>query len=56
VPPLQDEISFLLPITHQVNLSKCQSRFACPCIGNKENHRITESQNGRHWKGPLWVI
>jgi len=20
------------------------------------NHRITESQNGRGWKGPLWVI
>jgi len=19
-------------------------------------HRITESQNGRGWKGPLWVI
>ena len=21
-----------------------------------ENHRITESQNSRGWKGPLWVI
>jgi len=21
-----------------------------------ENYRITESQNGRGWKGPLWVI
>jgi len=21
-----------------------------------QNHRITESQNGRGWKGPLWVI
>jgi len=21
-----------------------------------QNHRITESQNGRDWKGPLWVI
>jgi len=20
------------------------------------NHRITESQNSRGWKGPLWVI
>jgi len=20
------------------------------------NYRITESQNGRGWKGPLWVI
>ena len=20
------------------------------------NHRITESQNGKGWKGPLWVI
>ena len=20
------------------------------------SHRITESQNGRGWKGPLWVI
>jgi len=22
----------------------------------QQNHRITESQNGRGWKGPLWVI
>ena len=22
----------------------------------KESHRITESQNGRGWKGPLWVM
>jgi len=22
----------------------------------KDFHRITESQNGRGWKGPLWVI
>jgi len=22
----------------------------------KQNHRITESQNSRGWKGPLWVI
>ena len=21
-----------------------------------QNHRITESQNSRDWKGPLWVI
>jgi len=21
-----------------------------------QNHRITESQNNRGWKGPLWVI
>jgi len=21
-----------------------------------QNHRITESQNGRGWEGPLWVI
>jgi len=21
-----------------------------------DNHRITESQNSRGWKGPLWVI
>jgi len=26
-------------------------------IGKKsQNHRITESQNSRGWKGPLWVI
>jgi len=23
---------------------------------NASDHRITESQNGRGWKGPLWVI
>jgi len=21
-----------------------------------QNHRITESQNGKGWKGPLWII
>ena len=24
--------------------------------GQQQNHRITESQNSRGWKGPLWVI
>jgi len=24
--------------------------------GHMRDHRITESQNGRGWKGPLWVI
>jgi len=28
-------------------------KFWRPGIGN---HRITESQNGRGWRGPLWVI
>jgi len=27
-----------------------------PCPGRRGNHRITESQNSRGWKGPLWVI
>ena len=27
-----------------------------PCRLILQNHRITESQNGRGWKGPLWVI
>jgi len=25
-------------------------------IPTTNNHRITESQNSRGWKGPLWVI
>ena len=25
-------------------------------LAKLENHRITESQNSRGWKGPLWVI
>ena len=25
-------------------------------LARKRNHRITESQNSRGWKGPLWVI
>jgi len=29
-------------------------KFAELC--KSQNHRITESQNGRGWKGPLWVI
>ena len=27
-----------------------------PWGGESQNHRITESQNSRGWKGPLWVI
>jgi len=30
--------------------SMCERRHRC------STHRITESQNGRGWKGPLWVI
>jgi len=26
------------------------------CVHESQNHRITESQNGRGWKGPLWII
>ena len=26
------------------------------CQAAREDHRITESQNSRGWKGPLWVI
>jgi len=25
-------------------------------ITESKNHRITESQNVRGWKGPLWVV
>jgi len=31
----------------------CRSQ---PRLGSSQNHRITESQNSRGWKGPLWVI
>jgi len=38
-------------------------REGCGQVGVKNkvevrcrNHRITESQNSRGWKGPLWVI
>jgi len=41
--------------THQLLLAKenyAQYMTAVP----GEDHRITESQNGRGWKGPLWVV
>jgi len=25
-------------------------------VTESQNHRITQSQNGRGWKGPQWVI
>ena len=28
----------------------------CTSLWLLQNHRITESQNSRGWKGPLWVI
>jgi len=28
----------------------------CPEDSDKDDHRITQSHNGRGWKGPLWVI
>jgi len=31
------------------------SLLSFPPVGGT-NHRITESQNSRGWKGPLWVI
>jgi len=31
------------------------SRDTCTEV-TSQNHRITESQNVRGWKGPLWVI
>ena len=27
-----------------------------PAVSEDQVHRITESQNSRGWKGPLWVI
>ena len=29
--------------------------FLYAVVSESQNHRITESQNGRGWKGPLWV-
>jgi len=47
-------------ISHRILLEKlaahgldgCTRRYVKNCLG----HRITESQNSRGWKGPLWVI
>jgi len=45
----------------QASISKCNS-FSFPSPASFAEppicvvHRITESQNGRGWKGPLWVI
>jgi len=36
-------------------LEPCMSPRNTPMLPVK-NHRITESQNSRGWKGPLWVI
>ena len=35
-------------------LSRLVSLVFWPC--HEQSHRITESQNSRGWKGPLWVI
>jgi len=40
----------MLPGALQVGLCKASLHTAASA------HRITESQNGRGWKGPLWVI
>jgi len=33
----------------------CSDQGQLP-LYQSQNHRTTESQNGRRWKGPLWVI
>jgi len=47
--------SWLLPAYH---CSYSPSTHLTPALMKcaVENHRITESQNSRGWKGPLWVI
>jgi len=53
------------PETHTVifavlfcnNICKQASWFILELIDYKQpRHRITESENSRGWKGPLWVI
>jgi len=40
-----------------VGLETASGLERCCCVGpDTKNHRITESQNSRGWKGPLWVI
>ena len=39
--------------------SSGHTAVVCQCLRgteSRQNHRITESQNSRGWKGPLWVI
>jgi len=38
------------------NQGKGLSLFPYRCHWSHTYHRITESQNVRGWKGPLWVI
>jgi len=40
---------------HSAEFGRCGAKM--PLLKKEaQNHRITESQNGRGWKGPLWVI
>jgi len=39
-----------------VNLCKMFKHICHTFLVESQNHRITESQNSRGWKGPLWVI
>ena len=36
--------------------SQCIHVALFPFVSLSTNHRVTESQNSRGWKGPLWVI
>ena len=50
--------SFPRPIYYDIHRMRTDFLFPGkkPCHMCSQNHRITESQNSRGWKGPLWVI
>jgi len=46
-------------VSHKTRKSTSTHKLTLSNVINShisQNHRITESQNGRGWKGPLWVI
>jgi len=52
-----------LSLKHHIHFSGNQETSKIPVVTlafivifRRQNHRITESQNSRGWKGPLWVI
>ena len=55
--PLQLNLAFMYRLLHHISKHFWEKlKAACNFAVSLPFHRITESQNSRGWKGPLWVI